>query len=121
MESSKSQEKINNVSMPNLANSDDQYLPFSGMFDDGEKGLLDILSNDGQDYSYDPSQSSLFDMLQSQPPASAVLSEVVNTPATPTSFSISSSSTEAPNDDQQSSRRGGDDEAADDKEKTNKV
>ncbi|XP_052206351.1 probable WRKY transcription factor 48 [Diospyros lotus] len=76
---------------------------------DGEKSSLGFIDMLGiQDYS-----PSLFDLLQPTPvimppqplpsPASTVpesTSEVLNTPATPNSSSISSSSTEAVNDDQ---------------------
>ncbi|KAA8527353.1 hypothetical protein F0562_034932 [Nyssa sinensis] len=107
------QELKTDNSMANSTFSDQIPTSFalSGIFDmpcEGEKGSLgfvDMLGMGIQDYS-----PSLFDLFQTplmppQPvpsPASTIpeSSEVVNTPATPNSSSISSSSTEAPNDEQ---------------------
>uniref|UniRef100_A0A5B6YKM3 WRKY transcription factor n=1 Tax=Davidia involucrata TaxID=16924 RepID=A0A5B6YKM3_DAVIN len=108
----KKQELKTDNSMANFAFSDQIPTSFalSGIFDmpcEGEKGgslgFMDMLGI--QDYG-----PSLFDLFQTplmppQPvpsPASTIpeSSEVVNTPATPNSSSISSSSTEAANDEQ---------------------
>jgi hypothetical protein len=85
----------------------------------GSLGFMEMLG--GHDYGSD----SLFDLLQTPSlppipsPASTMpeSSEVVNTPATPNSSSVSSSSTEAANEDQQQQSKTGEDE---DREKTKK-
>lgn len=73
-------------------------------------GFMDILGFQDyycttSDHTATPSSSSLFDLIQTPPPviipSPASTSEVVNTPATPNSTSISSSSTEAANDHDQ--------------------
>ncbi|CAL5337983.1 hypothetical protein CsSME_00021347 [Camellia sinensis var. sinensis] len=109
MEKKKQEPKTENP-MANSTFSDQiqTSFPLSGIFDmpcEVEKGSLGFMDMLGiQDYG----SSSLFDLFQTpamppQPLLSPTLpesSEVVNTPATPNSSSISSSSTEAANDDQ---------------------
>lgn len=132
--------KNNNTSSSSMANLvfTDPIIPmsFQNIFDtpcdhrDQKDEFMDILLQNTQDY-YAPSTSSLFDLLQPSPPQLPLphqpllsplpeSSEVVNTPATPNSSSISSSSNEneAVNDDQQQSKTAADQET---QEKTKKT
>ncbi|KAI8565970.1 hypothetical protein RHMOL_Rhmol02G0002800 [Rhododendron molle] len=109
---------LKNENQPMMANStfSDQIptsFAFPGIFDMpcdyNEKGSFDLGFMDilgFQDYyctTSNSTPSSLFDLIQTPPvvPSPASTSEVVNTPATPNSTSISSSSTEAANDHDQ--------------------
>lgn len=87
--------------MANWTFTDQIPMGFFDVLGDGEKGSLGFMDMLGsQDYV-----PSLFDdLFQAAPPLMPQLpspaSTVVNTPATPNSCSISSSSTEVANDDQ---------------------